>query len=391
MNAIDALAFVLLVVTFLSGLRSGLLPQLGGLGGAILGGAVALLLLPQVRPAVADLDPGIRAFLVLAALLLLVAVGEAAGSALGMAFRNGLGGGVLSRLDSAGGAALGLFQGFLVIWLAGGVLAAGPLPSLASQAQRSFAVRTLNDVLPPPTEIAGELGHWLDASGLPEVFVGFEPFPAPPVDLPTDPIARAIAVAAIPSTVEVDGLACGFSLAGSGFVVAPGYVVTNAHVIAGTSSISVLPQSGSYRAVPVLFDASLDIALLYVRDLKAPPLTLATSDPERGTTGTALGHPGGGPLTVIPGAVSATYQATGRDLYGDRSVTRGIVELRAGILRGDSGGPFVLPDGTVGGVIFAQARTDATVGYALSPVDVAKAIQPAEGLTDAVATGPCIR
>ncbi len=391
MNAIDALAFVLLVVTFLGGLRSGLLPQLGGLGGAILGGAVALLLLPLVRPQVADLDPGVRAFLVLAALLLLVAVGEAAGSALGMGFRGRLGRGVLTRLDSVGGAALGLFQGLLVIWLAGGVLAAGPLPSLAAQAQRSFTVRSLNAVLPPPTEIAGELGHWLDASGLPEVFVGFEPFPAPPVDLPTDPIARAIAVKAIPSTVEVDGMACAFSLAGSGFVVAPGYVVTNAHVIAGTTSISVLPQSGSFRAVPVLFDPRLDIALLYVPDLKAPPLALATENPKRGTTGTALGHPGGGPLVVIPGAVSATYDATGRDLYGDQSVSRGIVELRAAIQRGDSGGPFVLPDGTVGGVIFAQARTDPTVGYALSPIDVAKAIAPAEGLTDAVDTGPCIR
>ena len=46
-------------------------------------------------------------------------------------------------------------------------------------------------------------------------------------------------------------------------------------------------------------------------------------------------------------------------------MTRPILELRAEIDQGDSGGPLVLADGTVGGVVFAEARTDEEVGYAL--------------------------
>ncbi len=72
-------------------------------------------------------------------------------------------------------------------------------------------------------------------------------------------------------------------------------------------------------------------------------------------------------------------------------MTREILELRAQIEQGDSGGPFVLADGTVGGVVFAEARTDPDVGYALSPTQVSVRIAPATGRTGPVDTGPCIR
>jgi S1-C subfamily serine protease len=72
-------------------------------------------------------------------------------------------------------------------------------------------------------------------------------------------------------------------------------------------------------------------------------------------------------------------------------VSRTIVELRASIDQGDSGGPLVLADGSVGGVVFAEARTDENVGYALSPTAVARAVEPSLGRTSAVATGACIR
>jgi len=72
-------------------------------------------------------------------------------------------------------------------------------------------------------------------------------------------------------------------------------------------------------------------------------------------------------------------------------VTRAIVELQAGIERGDSGGPFVLANGTVGGVVFAQSRTDTSVGYALAPTTVSKAIAGSLAATNAVDTGDCVR
>jgi S1-C subfamily serine protease len=288
---------------------------------------------------------------------------------------------------------LGFAQGVLVIWLAGGLLAAGPLPSLAAQAQRSVAIRTLDRALPPPTQIAGELSRLLDASGLPEVFVGLEPFPAPAPDLPDDPAAREIAEVAIPSTIEIQSLACSYQLTGSGFVVQDDYVITNAHVVAGARTVRIRPFEASFQdATVVLFDPDLDIALLYAPDLDAPALAFHDGDPDAGDVGAAIGFPNGGPLTVTPGAVSTVIpEARGRNLYGNDTVSRRVIELRAAIQRGNSGGPFVLEDGTVGGVVFAQARSDPTVAYALSPVAVADTIAPALDETEEVTTGACVR
>ena len=52
----------------------------------------------------------------------------------------------------------------------------------------------------------------------------------------------------------------------------------------------------------------------------------------------------------------------------------------------------MLPDGTVGGVVFAESRTDETVGYALDPAAVAVAIGPGHRRDEPrLDTGPCIR
>jgi S1-C subfamily serine protease len=120
-------------------------------------------------------------------------------------------------------------------------------------------------------------------------------------------------------------------------------------------------------------------------------LRFATAVPPRGTQAAAIGYPGGGSLVVLPAAVAGSYPAQGRDLYGTSVVRRDIVEVRAPIRRGDSGGPLVLADGTVGGVVFAEARSDPGVGYALSPVAVASRIAGSFDRTAAVSTGACIR
>src|SRR5215212_8817106 len=113
MNALDVIAVILLVVTFVAGARSGFFPQLGGLLGAAAGGIGALQLLPLIRPQIDDLDSSLRAIIVLVGLVVLIAIGETIGSAAGYEIRQRLGGGVLAGMDSAGGAVLGLGQGLL--------------------------------------------------------------------------------------------------------------------------------------------------------------------------------------------------------------------------------------------------------------------------------------
>jgi S1-C subfamily serine protease len=390
-NLFDLGAVLLLVLAVILGYRSGALPQVGGLAGAILGGVLAILALTPAEDLLVALDPGLRAVTVLLWLLLAVGIGEAIGSSIGRYGAHRLGTGLLGGMDRLAGGLLGAAQAILVVWLAGGLLAAGPVPRAAAQAQTSTTLRALSAVLPAPTEIAVGLGALLDDTGLPELFVGLEPIPALPVDRPDDPRAREIAAAAEASTVKVTAQTCGALSTGTGFAVATDYVVTNAHVVAGGRTVRVSLAGSPFDAAVVLFDPDLDVALLWVPRLPAPPLQFAATEPQRGDAGAALGFPGGGRMVIVSAAVADRYEARGRDIYGEDLVIRQILELRAAIDRGDSGGPFVLADGTVGGIVFAEARTDEDVGYALSPLSVAGRIRPGIGRTSEVALGDCIR
>src|SRR5262249_22059567 len=82
------------------------------------------------------------------------------------------------------------------------------------------------------------------AVGPPAVVAGLEPIPQAPVDTPTDPQAERIAQAATAATFRVTTRACDSEVNGTAFIVAPGYLVTNAHVVAGASTIRVA-QSGT--------------------------------------------------------------------------------------------------------------------------------------------------
>ena len=392
LDPLDLAAVAIVALSFVLGLRSGFFSQLGGLVGAVAGGAVVLIALPYFSDQLQAMDPPLRALIVIAGFIFAIGLGEALGSAAGAAIRTRLGTGFLSSVDRLTGAFLGAAQGLLVIWLAGGILAAGPIPPVAAMAQTSIVVRGLTDALPPPTELVGGLGRLLDASGLPEVFAGLEPFPAAPVDTPTSDAARALTEEAAASTVKVVTQACGYQLSGTGFSIGPGYYLTNAHVVAGGDRESIMQDGGgSTRATVVLFDPELDVAVLWAAALPTPALHLATKDPTSGAQGAALGHPLGRGLTVIPAGVASRYPAVGRDIYGTGDVTRQILELTANVEKGDSGGPFILTDGSVGGVIFAEAKSDPNVGYALAPVEVAARVLPAVGRTKAVATGACVR
>ena len=392
-NIVDLAIVAIVFLAAVLGWRSGALPQVLGLAGAAVGIAAVVLLVPAVAGALDRFDPPIRAFLAFGGAFLIVAVAEAIGSTLGAGLRDRLGRGVANRLDAVLGTLFGIAQALVLAWLIGGLLATGPFPSLAREAQRSVAVRTLLGALPPPSEVAGELGSLIDASGLPQVFSGLEPQPAPAVPTPGRAEAEQIAAAALGSVVRVDTQACGLIFTGTGFAVAPNFIVTNAHVVAGASGVTVTADATGRRArgIVVFFDPELDLALVRTPDLVFRPLRFATAAPGRGTVGAALGHPNGGALAVIPAAVSAEIRARGRDLYASRTVIRDILELRAPVEPGDSGGPFLLADGTVGGVVFAESRTDAGVGYALDPLAVANRVNPLLGRTAAVDTGACLR
>ncbi len=390
MNPLDLVAIVMVVLAMILGIRSGALPQLLGLAGAAVAALTGLAILPSVTPFLDDLEPAIRAIVVLSVLLGLIGVGEALGAMGGRAASRALGTGFLSILDRAAGALVGAAQAILILWLAGGVIASGPFPTLSQLAQTSTALRVIDAFLPPPTEIVLELGNLLDDSGLPDVFIGLEQLPAPEIDLPSDELAREIGARAASSVLRVVADGCSQRASGTSFVIAPEYLVTNAHVVVGADTIVVQSSDRAFDAIPVLLDLELDVALLWANGLEAPSLTFAGAEPVRGDLGATVGYPGGRDETVERATVAAAYFATGLDVTEKERVTRRIIELRSRVMPGDSGGPFVLQDGTVGGVVFAESRVDPLVGYALSPREVLDRVSQGIGRQTTVPAGPCV-
>jgi S1-C subfamily serine protease len=109
----------------------------------------------------------------------------------------------------------------------------------------------------------------------------------------------------------------------------------------------------------------------------------------RGAAGAVLGYPGGGPLHGGAAAVRQVIDPVGRDIYGHGEVTRELYEVQAQIRRGNSGGPFVLDDGRVAGVIFASSVIDDAVGYAISSTEAEPLIRSSVDRTTPVSTGSC--
>jgi S1-C subfamily serine protease len=187
--------------------------------------------------------------------------------------------------------------------------------------------------------------------------------------------------------VKIIGTACGEILEGSGFAVAPGRVVTNAHVIAGEQEQSVQDRAGSHRAFAVSFDPKLDIAVLRVSGLQAPPLQMTSGVVARGTDGAVLGYPEGGPLDVEPAVVLREMNAVGRDIYGSGLTARDVYELRSNVRPGNSGGPLVNTHAVVVGVVFARSSRNPGVGYAITSAEASSRVRQAGSAP--VSTGPC--
>ena len=303
----------------------------------------------------------------------------------------------LGPVDSVFGVAVAVVVALIVTWvvaIAPETTASSPRSTGRCSSRASCGPSTPS--LPPiPTVFAG-VERFLAQNGFPIVFAGLPPQTAAPVSLPTDASARAAVLRAEGSTVQVAGTGCGVIQEGSGFVVAPGLVVTNAHVVAGIAAPAVIDADGRHATTVVLFDPRLDIAVLRVHGLTDAGSAVDSAVVARGTTGVVLGYPGGGPLTPRKAGVAAAFEAVGLDIYGSSQTTREIYQLDAVVQPGNSGGPLVasgdpgLADGTVIGVVFARSTANANVGYALAMPAVSAEVARAQTEKHAVSTGSCV-
>jgi S1-C subfamily serine protease len=386
-TVLDLVLLVLLVLSVLAGYRRGAVMQVAGLTGMALGLVAGGLIAPRI--AGLSEDAWTQAGLGLGTLLVGAAIGSAAGSLVGRRLRNRTQQSRLSRADAVGGSLLSALALVVTVWFLSLNLANGPFPLLARQIRDSSMVRAIDAVMPTPPSLVGEIRRVLNLLGFPDVFVGIPPEPAAPVRPPTGAEANAAFRAVRHAVVEIEEPACGGIVQGSGFVVAPELVVTNAHVVAGGQDLSVLSGDLRLDAFTVLFDPGLDIAFLRVDGLGASPLELEPSSVDRGRGGAVVGFPAGGPLSGRAAAVRRSLTAIGRDIYGRGEVRRDVIELQTRVRPGNSGGPFALADGSVAGMVFANSTSDSRIGYAIASTEILPLLQRAESRTRAVGTGPC--
>lgn len=390
LNWVDLLILFLIVVSAIHGFLQGAAVQVFSYAGFILG----LILGAKLGPAVGGYvdNPAMRIAVVILTLFgtasLVGAVGKFIGAKATWAVPRAS---PLGAVNSAGGLGVAVIVTLASTWLIGGMLAQVGLP-ITADFQESRVMRGLTENLPPAPSVFSSIQRSLLPSGFPPVFAELEPSPAPEVPVTGIPNLDGVVANVRGSVVRVSSLGCGRQTSGSGFVAAPGLVVTNAHVVAGVDRPSVMDSAGTHRTSVVLFDPDLDLAVLRTSGLAGRPLALQRTIAPRGQQGAALGFPGGGPFTVTPGAVRSMYEgAVGRDIYSRDLVSRDVYQLDAEVHPGNSGGPFVNSEGQVSGVVFASSLVNPQISYALTSSEVAARVDQARGVTGAVDTGPCTR
>lgn len=295
----------------------------------------------------------------------------------------------LNRSDNVLGAGIGVVSLLISVWLIAAVASALPFLHIQSATQSSKIIRTLDNALPSAPDVISELGHIINQNGFPQVFIGNEPIPRGNVNLPSLGDLSAAVNADKDSIVKLAGTGCGGIVEGSGFVVSPGLIATNAHVVAGIKQPYVQDSNGNHPASVMWFDPALDFAVLRVSNLAGKPLSLAPATVSSGTTGAVVGYPGGGAFSAGPAAILDNFTASGRNIYGTGTTNRDIYEVQADVIPGNSGGPVIDHDGTVIGVIFAESTAYSHVGYALTTPAVTASINKAIIRNQVVSTGRC--
>jgi S1-C subfamily serine protease len=280
--------------------------------------------------------------------------------------------------DSLGGVVVGAAAGLMVVWLGA---------AAALQVQGSQLRRTVQD-----SAILEALVEALPPSSVLRALARFDPLPLlalpPEVRLPPPDgsvqrsgVTRDVAG----SVVKVQSVACGMGTQGTGWVVAPDVVATNAHVIAGAEETEIaVPDGQLLEAVPVYVDARRDVALLEAPGLTASPLDIRT-DLEQAEEVVLLGYPHDGPLTAAAATAGVPIKILTPDAYGRHLGLRTVVPLRGAVQRGDSGGPVVDAAGRVVAMMFA-ASEDGAGGFGVPVRDVLSAL---ESPLEPVSPGPC--
>ncbi|AZA10178.1 MarP family serine protease [Corynebacterium pseudopelargi] len=389
---VDIVIIGILFIAFFAGWRQGavssVLSTIGVIAGLICGAVLAPLAM-QLSDSQA-----MRFILALGVLVLLVGIGNMAGAAIGAAFRDGFLWKRLRGLDSLIGACFQTAAALLVVWLVSIPIASGLRGQLPQAVQESKVLAQVDRMAPGPVKsLPSKISAMLNDSGLPPLVSPFTQGNRPVVDAPDIQVSDEELVRRLrPSVIHVLGESqrCARTLMGSGFAVDNQHVITNAHVVAGTQTVSLDTVLGLKEAQVVYYNPEMDIAVLATEELDVPALQWAPEPAQTGDDAIVLGFPQSGPYTASPARINDRITISGPNIYAGGRVEREAYTVRGNIRQGNSGGPLVDANGNVLGVVFGASVDSSDIGYALTARQVQEAIGDIGALQTPVDTQECV-
>ncbi len=364
MSWVDVVIVGLAVLAALRGWSAGAARQIGTVIGLVVGFVAATAVAPRWATNVAS---GVgRPAVALTIVVVGTVIGSSLGSMVGGLVHRSMRVIHLGTVDRVVGAGVGIVGSLALSWLTAGLVAVVAWGSVAAGIQDSAILRAMNGVLPPVPAIEGRVQSVLRNADLPNVFASLI---APRIATGVVHLGPTVSPVASPLGVVkvLAGGGCPLGHEGTAFVVAPGEVVTNAHVVAGATVLTV----AGYRASVALFDPISDIAVLRVPGLRAPALRLSSVRPAPGTPARVVGFPLDGSRTLAPAQLRGTVTGSGRDIYNRVLVTRTYLVVAASIAPGNSGSPVIVR-GRVVGVIVSKSLGQNLIAYAIPTSSVAR-------------------
>jgi len=223
------------------------------------------------------------------------------------------------------------------------------------------------------------------------------PAPAAAVQAAPTPAAPAAVDGKPPTTAEVVArcepavaLIRGKDGSGTGFLIRPGLLVTNAHVLDGevVQDLEVhfpsAPQGekGPLSADLVYEDFKRDLAVLSVKTGLAPLELAASHSYRKGDDVLTIGNPGAGGKVVLENAVSRGVLSSPTEIDG-----QAFHQLGMSVNPGNSGGPVLDPNGRVIGVVALRLSNAEAVAFCVPLDDLRAAVESADARAKELARG----
>ncbi len=389
MNFLDWCLVVLTVAYALSGYWQGFIAGACATAGLLAGGLAGIWLAPVL---LGDAAPSLWVSLgALFVVLVMASVGQAILQFFGSRLRDRITWQPVRAVDAIGGSVLSVVAVLLVAWMLGVAISGSRIPGISPQVRESKVLITVNDAMPVRAQQAlRSFDNLVGSSFFPRYL---EPFArenivrVAPADrrVLRDPDVRG----AGPSVFKIrSNNRCGSGVEGTGFLYAPGKLMTNAHVVAGVTEPTVRVGDESVDGTVVYYNPDVDVAVIDVPGLDGPTIQFDLAGRE-GEQGAVLGFPEDGPFNAQPVRIRSDQRLRSPDIYGNGTVTRHVFSLRGLIRPGNSGGPVVSTEGRVLGVVFAASVSDRDTGYALTSDQVRRAAALGLSAEEKVSSGNC--